>query len=51
MLRSSGNTWSQSERRKGRLRWEGFAEKESSKPGVKHFYIKFVINTNCTFDY
>ena len=39
MLRSiskqSGNPWSQSTRRNGRLWWEGFAEKESFKPGVK----------------
>ena len=39
MLRSigkqSGNPWSQSGRRKGRLRWKGFAEKESFKPGVE----------------
>ena len=38
MLRSigkqSGEYVSQSERRKGRLRWEGFAEKETFKPGV-----------------
>ena len=32
---SPGNLWSQSGRRKGRLRWEGFAEKESFKPGVE----------------
>ena len=35
MLRSigkqSGKSVSQSERRKGRLRWEGFAEKESGE--------------------
>jgi len=39
MLRSigkqSGESVSQSGRRKGRLRWEGFAEKESFKPGVE----------------
>jgi len=27
--------WSQSETRKGRLLWEGFAEKEGFKPEVK----------------
>jgi len=32
---SPGNPGSQSGRRKGRLRWEGFAEKESFKPGVE----------------
>jgi len=30
-----GNPWSQSGRRKGRLWWVGFAEKEGFKPGVK----------------
>jgi len=34
-VNSPGNPWSQSRRRKGRLLWEGFAEKESFKPGVK----------------
>jgi len=29
---SLGNPWSQSWRRKGKLQWEGFAEKESFKP-------------------
>ena len=39
MLRSigkqSGESVSQSGRRKGRLRWEGFAEKKSFEPGVE----------------
>jgi len=34
-VNSPGNPWSQSRRRKGRIWWEGFAEKESFKPGVK----------------
>ena len=34
-VNSPGNPWSQSMRRSGRLWWEGFAEKESFKPGVK----------------
>ena len=32
-----GNPWSQSRRRNGRLWCEGFAEKESFKPGVKEW--------------
>jgi len=31
-LNNPGNPWSQSGRRKGRLRWEGFEEKESFNP-------------------
>jgi len=34
-VNSSGNSWSQSRRRKGRLRREGFAEKEVFKLGMK----------------
>jgi len=34
-VNSMGNLWSQSGRRKGRLRWEGFAEKEGHKHGRK----------------
>ena len=33
-VNSPGNPWSQSGRRKGKLRWEGFAEQESFKTGI-----------------
>jgi len=34
-VNSPGNPWNQSWRRKGRLWWEGFAEKEGFEPGAK----------------
>jgi len=34
-VNSPGNPGSRSRRRKGRLRWEGFAEKEDFNPGMK----------------
>ena len=36
-VNSPANAWSQSGRRKGRLRWEGFAEKEGLKPEMKEW--------------
>ena len=36
-VNSLGNPCSQSGRRKGSLRWEGFVEKESFKPGVEEW--------------
>jgi len=34
-INSPQNPWSQSRRRKGMLRWKGFAEKEGFKPRMK----------------
>ena len=36
-VNSPRNPWSQSWRRKGRLRWEGLAEKEGFEPGIKEW--------------
>ena len=36
----------ESGRRKGRLRWEGFAEIESFKPGVEEWMMKVVSRWN-----
>ena len=38
-VNSPGNPWSQSRRRKGRLRREGFPEKERFKPEMKELYL------------
>ena len=50
IAKQSGETWSQSSRRKRRLRWARLAEKEGFKPRMKVFDNGLTIDDLCFRD-